>query len=82
MDTRQELSPKELVALLNWELAAYPECEGCRFTSIRDMPVRDDSECNWFDARLQSDHHLGVDEHFIVRHVIEQTRREFDLLPH
>ena len=33
--SRRALDKKALLALLNWELAAYDECEGCRFTAIR-----------------------------------------------
>lgn len=75
----QALSRQDLLALLNWELAAYKECEGCRFTSIRGMRDRDDAGTNWFDARVQADHPLGVEEHFIVRRVVEETRRRFEL---
>ena len=76
---RQALDQRHLIALLNFELAAYGECDGCHFTSIRRMRDRDDLGCNWLDARVQSDHKLGVEEHFIVRHILEQTRREFDV---
>ena len=79
---RPNLDPRELIALLNWELAAYGECDGCHFTSIRRMRERDDIGCNWLDARVRSDHKLGVEEHFIVRHVVEQTRRQYDVSPH
>ena len=79
---RQTLDQNHLLSLLNWELAAYDECDGCRFTSIRGMRERDDIGCNWFDARVQSDHPLGVQEHFIVTHVVEQTRKQYDLGPH
>jgi hypothetical protein len=82
MTPRPTLSQNDLLALLNWELAAYQECEGCRFVSLRDMPSPDDTGCNWLDARVGSDHSLGAGEHFIVRHVIEETRREFDLHTH
>jgi hypothetical protein len=75
----QALSGKDLLALLNWELAAYEECDGCHFTSIRPMPDRDDAGANWLDARVQADHRLGVDEHFIVRRVVEETRHRFEL---
>ena len=78
-DAMQALSAKELVALLNFELSAYEECEGCRFTSIRAMGDRDDAGANWLDARMHADHRLGLEEHFIVRTVVEQTRRAFDL---
>lgn len=79
---RQALPAHDLIALLNWELAAYDQCAGCHFTSIRPMSLPDDTGCNWFDARLHSEHRLGVEEHFIVRHVVEQTRRQFDLATH
>jgi hypothetical protein len=79
---RLSLPQQDLLALLNFELAAYGECDGCHFTSIRAMADRDDEGRNWLDARVQSDHRLGVEEHFIVRHVVEQTRREFDLATH
>lgn len=82
MEPRQALDREELLALLNWELAAYEQCEGAHFSSIRTMRSRDDTGCNWLDARVASDHKLGVDESFIVQHVIAETRREFDLRPH
>ncbi len=82
MNARQSLNRDELLQLLNWELAAYEECQGAHFSSIRTMRSRDDTGCNWLDARVASDHKLGVDEHFIVQHVIEETRREFDLRTH
>ena len=82
MTAKQTLSKRELLALLNWELAAYEQCEGARFSAIRTMASPDDSGCNWLDARVRSDHPLGVDEHFILRHVVEQTRRNFDLRAH
>lgn len=75
----QALSTNDLITLLNWELAAYEECAGCRFTSIRRMSERDDAGANWLDARVQSDHHLSLEEHFIVRRVVEETRRRFDV---
>ena len=76
---RPILEQRALIALLNFELAAYAECDGCHFTSIRRMSDRDDSGCNWLDARVKADHKLGVEEHFIVRHVVTQTRRQFDV---
>jgi hypothetical protein len=79
---RRALDRSELLALLNWELAAYSECDGCRFTGIRPMRKHGDSDCNWADARVDSDHWLTVDEQLIVRQGIEDTRREFDLRPH
>jgi hypothetical protein len=82
MDTRvarPALSQHDLIQLLNWELAAYEQCSGCRFTSIRPMADPDDSGCNWRDARLQSDHRLELLERDIVRRVIEQTRQEFNI---
>jgi hypothetical protein len=76
---RETRSPHDLVRLLNWELAAYESCAGTRFTSIRPMATPDDSGCNWLDARVQSDHALDLVERGIVRRVVAQTRREFNL---
>jgi hypothetical protein len=79
MDTKAALNQHDLVELLNWELAAYEQCGGCRFTSIRLMAAADDSGCNWRDARLQSDHPIDQVERGIVRGVIERTRQEFNV---
>ena len=75
----ESLSQHDLVQLLNWELAAYDKCEGTRFTSIKSIPSADPSGCNWSYARVKSDHSLDRRERRIVRRVIEQTRREFNL---
>ncbi|HET7669634.1 MAG TPA: hypothetical protein VFK84_04480 [Burkholderiales bacterium] len=79
---RPSLEPDDLLALLNWELAAYEECAGTRFTSIRPFPARDDIGCNWVDAGFATDHRMALDEQFIVHHIVEQTRRRFDLTIH
>ena len=73
------IPPESLLQLLNWELAAYERCAGTRFTSIHSMASPDGSGCNWRDARLQSDHALDLTERGIVRRVIAQTRREFNV---
>ncbi len=76
----QTLRAPDLIALLNWQLSAYEECEGCRFTSIRRMRIRDDDAgTHWLDARLQADHRLGVAEQFIVQQIVAETRRQFDV---
>jgi hypothetical protein len=80
METRISLSQHDLVQLLNWELAAYERCHGTRFTSINPMAKPEASGCNWRDARLQSDHPLDLTERGIVRRVLAQTRREFNVL--
>jgi hypothetical protein len=76
---REARSEHDLVQLLNWELAAYEKCEGARFTSIQTMAKPDASGCNWRDARVQADHPLDLVERGIVRRVVAQTRREFNL---
>jgi hypothetical protein len=75
----QALSQHDLVQLLNWELAAYERCAGTRFTSIKSAATPDPSACNWRDARVKSDHALDRSERRIVRRVIAQTRREFNV---
>jgi hypothetical protein len=79
MGTKDSLNQRDLVQLLNWELAAYERCAGTHFTSINTMAKPDDSGCNWRDARLESDHALNLTERNIVRRVIVQTRREFNV---
>lgn len=78
---RETLDPRSLISLLNFELAAYAECDGCYFSSIRRMPGHDAGSCNWLDARVESERPLGVEANFIVRHVVEQTRRRYDVAP-
>jgi hypothetical protein len=68
--SRQPLSEKDLLALLNWELTAYEECEGCRFTAIAA-----DERSAW-DARLEGGAVLGQ---MVARQIVGQTRRAFDL---
>jgi len=75
----QALNQHDLVQLLNWELAAYDKCSGTRFVSIKSIECEDPSGCNWSYARVKSDHSLDRRERRIVRRVIEQTRREFNL---
>ena len=72
-------SQHDLVQLLNWELAAYDKCDGTRFVSIKSIERPDPAGCNWSYARVKSDHSLDRRERRIVRRVIEQTRREFNL---
>jgi len=76
----ETLSTKDLIALLNWQLAAYDECAGCRFTSIRRLRGRDDCGTNWVDAFVRADHRPGLPEQFIFRHIVEETRRRFDVV--
>lgn len=75
---RPVLDPRSLISLLNFELAAYAQCDGCYFSSIRRAAQNDDGP-NWLDAHVESDRPLGVQEHFIVSHVVEQTRRQYDV---
>ena len=78
-NSRRPLDRHDLVQLLNWELAAYECCAGTRFISINAMATPDGSGCNWRDARVQSDHDLDSTERNIVKHVIVETRREFNV---
>jgi hypothetical protein len=78
-NSRQPLNHDELVQLLNWELAAYERCAGTCFTSIDAMAKPDRSGCNWRNARVQSDHPLDLTERNILKRVIVQTRRDFNV---
>lgn len=76
---KQALSEDALLQLLNWELAAYDECAGCRFTAVKPICGDEGADGNWADARLEADHPLDLAEHFIARRVVSETRRVFDL---
>jgi hypothetical protein len=77
--SRPALNQHDLVQLLNWELAAFEKCRGAQFNSVSSVARPDHSGCNWRDAPLQSDHTLDLTERGIVRRVIAQTRREFNV---
>jgi hypothetical protein len=77
---RQKLSESDLLALLNWELSAYEECAGDHFTAV--TPASGGEDCNWSDARLESDHVLGADEERITHLVVDETKRRYDVALH
>lgn len=74
MNTRLPMEEHDLLELLNWELAAYDECEGCHFTAI----TADDNGRGW-DASLEGGAGSGK---LIARQVMAETRRAFNLARH
>lgn len=53
---RQELTERELLAILNEQLSTHDRhdtCAGCRFTSIARLRGTDETGCNWSHANLQ-----------------------------
>jgi hypothetical protein len=70
---KQRLSREELLQLLNWELAAYEQCEGRHFSAIDPEPDE-----HW-SAHLEDDGSVDFDEYALAWHVVEQTRQAFDL---
>ena len=79
--TRQMLSEDALLELLNWELAAYDECNGCHFTAV-DTGKDGFTSCKWKGARLEADHAMSFAEQLITRLVVFETKRCYDLAPH
>ena len=73
MNARLPLAENDLLQLLNWELAAYEECNGCHFTAI----TADDSGRGW-NARVEGG---AVTGQVIARQVIAETRQAFNLAP-
>lgn len=69
LQSRQRLSRHDLIDLLNFELAAYEECEGCHVTGIEATPE------SW-NAALTGDSPAG---HGIVEQVLAQTHEQFDV---
>ena len=73
MNDRLPMEKHDLLELLNWELAAYDECEGCHFTAI----TAEDDGRGW-NARLEGG---AVTGQVIARQVIAETRQAFNLAP-
>lgn len=69
LHSRQKLSRPDLISLLNWELAAYEECDGCRFTEIELRPG------NWAAAVIAD----SEEQRGILERVLVQTREQFDV---
>ena len=70
---KQRLSRQELLELLNWELAAYEQSEGRHFAAVDLEPDE-----HW-SAHLEDDGSVDFDQYALAWHVVEQTRRAFDL---
>jgi hypothetical protein len=68
VQSRQQLSQHDLIDLLNFELAAYEECEGCHVTGIEV------TQGSW-EAALVGD---SPARHEIVEQVLAATREQFD----
>ena len=64
---RQTLSQPDLVALINFELAAYEECEGCHVVSVDPVLVIEDT--SRADPRKSR----------IVEQVLAETSAQFEL---
>lgn len=56
---RETVQIDELLRILNEELAAYPECNDCRFVDIVAQSKAAEGECNWSTATLTC---VGVDK--------------------
>jgi hypothetical protein len=69
LQSRQKLSQHDLIDLLNFELAAYEECEGCHVTGIEV------TRGNW-KAALVGD---SPARQKIIEQVLAETREQFDV---
>jgi len=76
---RQYLSQPELIALLNWELAAYDECSGCHFTAVELAPLAAGSECNWTGAAVEDAGAGDARKQRITAQVLAETREQFNV---
>lgn len=82
MPNRKDVSPTDLLEILNKELHRFPQCEGMRFTSV---PTRlsepDASGCNWDQGNLLQFSGSGNIE-ACKRHlpnVLAEVARQFNL---
>ena len=52
--TRELVSKRELISMLNNELLKYKECKDCYFDSIVSYEEEEKDGCNWLGANVQS----------------------------
>lgn len=71
LQARQKLSPPDLIALLNWELAAYEECDGCHVTGVETVPG------SWKAKMVDDTRAPSLAKEMIVAHVLAETREQF-----
>ncbi|HEU4351356.1 MAG TPA: hypothetical protein VFR66_05735 [Burkholderiales bacterium] len=76
---RRTLSQPDLIALLNWELAAYEECDGCHVTNVQRSPAALKTECNWCGAVIDDPGPADARKHTIIEQVLAETREQFDV---
>ena len=70
---KEKLTRDELLQLLNFELAAYDQCQGCRFAAIDLLPGRE------WSAHLEDEGDVELTQYCIARSIVEQTQRAFAL---
>jgi hypothetical protein len=75
---RDSLDKRDLLMLLNFELSAYDECAGCRFTAIKPSP-RNETGSNWRVAHLQNAGTMTDAAKDIARHVLDEVHEEYNL---
>jgi hypothetical protein len=76
--SREILGANDVVALLNFELSAYDECDGCHFTSVKPS-IRDESGSNWRGAAWHSDGPATEAARRISRQVLDEVHEAYNI---
>jgi hypothetical protein len=79
LQPKRTLSRPDLVALLNWELAAYEECDGCHVSDVKLAPAVSAAACNWCGAVLEDAGEADPRKQMIIDEVLAETREQFDV---
>jgi hypothetical protein len=80
VQSRHHLSQRELIDLLNFELAAYEECSGCHVTAVELAPFAY-GPCDWRGAKVEAAGGLDPQKQRIIEQVLAETREQFDVQP-
>ena len=79
IQARQNLSERDVLMLLNFELSAYEECADCHFTSVRPAKAVDETGCNWRGADLQVEGQATDAARRITRQVVDEVRETYNV---
>jgi hypothetical protein len=76
---RHVLSEHDVLALLNFELAAYEECTDCHFTAVKPAGAADETGCNWRGADVRVDGEASEAARRIAKAVVDEVRETYNV---
>ena len=64
---------------MNSQLAQHEECDDCIFTSVRELRVEDEDECNWSSPNLRCSGVTSQVCNPIANRIVDQARAKFNV---